>query len=37
VLRDHGICSLLNAPIAIDGIVWGHRSGLHGSGQLRPG
>ena len=23
ILNDHGIISLLNAPIAIDGIVWG--------------
>jgi two-component sensor histidine kinase len=23
LLRDHGIISLLNAPIAIDGVVWG--------------
>lgn len=23
ILRDHGIVSVLNAPIAIDGIVWG--------------
>ena len=23
VLREHGITSLLNVPIAIDGIVWG--------------
>ncbi len=23
LLRDHGILSLLNAPISVDGIVWG--------------
>jgi two-component system, sensor histidine kinase PdtaS len=23
LLRDHGICSLINVPIAVDGAVWG--------------